>query len=134
MQLRVAQRGPCNAIPFPLDMRGDFAGGVDAGPADDRGISGEVGAGMIVTILGKRWKFRWVTRSEMPKAWGTCDAPDQPGKEIRIRKGQSEIDELDTVIHEVLHASDWHKSEEWVAEVAEDLARILIKLGWRRHG
>lgn len=89
---------------------------------------------MRITILGKRWRLRWVTRREMPASYGECDHPSMPGKEIRIRKGQSPFDELDTIIHELMHAADDSKHEDWVAQVATDVARVLHKLGYRREG
>ena len=85
---------------------------------------------MVVTILGKRWRFRF---SKLPRGTdGECDDPSTRGKELRIRKGLGEADTLETIIHEALHAADWHKNEPWVEEVARDLARLLWRLGYRR--
>ena len=86
---------------------------------------------MHVTILGKRWKLRF---TKLPRRTdGECDSPDDTGKEIRIRKTLGEADTLETIIHEALHAADWHKDEAWVEQVAADVARILWKLGYRRN-
>ena len=61
-----------------------------------------------------------------------ANAPVAPGKFIRIRRGQKPLDELDTIIHECLHATDWHKDESWVTEVSADIAAVLWKLGYRK--
>ena len=89
---------------------------------------------MRIRLLGKHYDLRFVTRlGNGGKGHdGTCDHPEKPGKRIRIRRGQHEFEELDTVIHECLHAADWHKDEQWVAEFASDLTEVLKKLGWRK--
>lgn len=87
----------------------------------------------MFTFLGKRWRFRWVGRKEICRdRFGECDAPSTKGKEIRVRENQSEKDELETLIHEGLHACDWHKDEEWISDAARDLARFVYAQGWRR--
>jgi hypothetical protein len=85
---------------------------------------------MHVTIFGKRYRLSFVRqRSDY---LGKCDPPAVRGKTIRIVKGLSEEETLDVIIHEILHAADWHKTEEWVDQVATDLAKILWRLGYRR--
>lgn len=64
---------------------------------------------------------------------GACDHPEKPAKRIRIVRGQEPREELDTIIHECLHATDWHKDEAWVTEVSTDIAAVLWKLGWRKQ-
>lgn len=39
---------------------------------------------------------------------------------------------LETIIHETLHACNWHASEELVETTARDIARFLWRLGYRR--
>ena len=39
---------------------------------------------------------------------------------------------LITAIHEALHASDWHASEETVDRISNDMGRSLWRLGYRR--
>jgi len=86
-----------------------------------------------IKILGKIWKFRRVPPIRDGKDWGACDPPFKLGKSIRIaRSAKGEI-ELDTLLHEMLHAADWTKDEEWVAEAARDIARVLCRLGYRRN-
>lgn len=38
---------------------------------------------------------------------------------------------LETVIHEALHACNWHKDEDNVTQTAHDIARFLWNLGYR---
>lgn len=84
-----------------------------------------------LTIRGK--SFRVIDGARLPKdICGECDPPDAPGKRIRIKRGLSEFDHLDTAIHEALHAAGWWADEEWVDEVATDIARLLTKLGYKR--
>lgn len=85
---------------------------------------------MLVTILGKRWRLR-----EVPNLAnrGDCDPPDKPNKEIRIWQGCKGEERLEVLVHECIHASHWPLSEEYVAKFAEDLARILYRLGYRQE-
>ena len=87
---------------------------------------------MLVTFLGKRWNLRFVPN--LGKNLGLCDAPDVKGKSILIQGGIKGEKLLDTLIHEALHACQWHLREETVDEAASDLARMLWKLGYRKVG
>lgn len=89
---------------------------------------------MRITILGKRWRLRWVNAKEMPESDGECDDASYVGKEIRIADWISGERLLDVLIHEMLHAADLTKDESWVEGVATDVARVLHKLGYRREG
>jgi hypothetical protein len=90
---------------------------------------------MHVTIFGKRWKLRF---TKLPpeeggyECHGECDPPETRNKEIRIEKRLGEKETLDVIIHEILHASDFYKTEDWIEPVASDIARILWRLGYRR--
>jgi hypothetical protein len=93
-----------------------------------------------VGILGKWWTLRFVPASELPKGKdgardcdGLCDKPTDKGKRILVYDKLSEEETLETVVHEVLHAADWWKDEEWIEHAANDLARILWRLGYRRR-
>ena len=35
----------------------------------------------------------------------------------------------EVLLHELLHAADWDKGEEWIAETGADLARMLVQAG-----
>lgn len=65
--------------------------------------------------------------------YGECDDPKTPGKQIRVRADLTDKLELDTLIHEMLHASAWEVlSEEFVTQTAHDVARVLWRLGYRK--
>ena len=95
---------------------------------------------MKITILGKTWKLKFVSflgyadeDKECP-ILGKCDDPESgPDRVILIKKGLASQEELDTVIHELLHAANFKQfSEEYVEELATDLTNVLWKLGWRK--
>ena len=88
--------------------------------------------GIIVTILGKQWELRFRRKLENNNC-GECDAPDMPRKQIRIRSGMREELELDTTIHELLHAAGWHIDEVFVNQFATDAAKVLMRLGWTKR-
>lgn len=86
---------------------------------------------MRVTILGKRWNFRRVNKLG-PKTYGECDPPDKFKKELRVLRRLYGQAEMETILHEMLHAADWTKDEAWIDEVASDIAKFLYKrLGYR---
>jgi hypothetical protein len=82
-----------------------------------------------VTIRGKRWRLK---REKIRGAYGTCDGPNEKGKSITIDPNISGQTELDTIIHECLHAAFWDMDEEAVSEVGTDMARILTRLGYKK--
>ena len=82
---------------------------------------------MRCKILDKFWD---IDLAPLRKDNGLCDPPWQKGKKIRIRSTLKGEKLLETIIHEILHAADWYKDEEWVVIVATDIARILTKLGY----
>lgn len=91
---------------------------------------------MQVTIRGKRFTMRWVTRLTDGKGnerRGDCDPPHETSKTIRIRKGLDEHEEFDTYIHELLHAGLWDLDEDVVERLATDIARTLWRLGYRKE-
>lgn len=47
---------------------------------------------------------------------------------ISIRPGLSPKKELEVLIHELLHAADWSKDEEWVEDVAFELVRFITQI------
>ena len=87
---------------------------------------------MRVKILNRYWELRFARIQG--KHWARCDPFDQPNKEIVIHHRLSPVHELEAVLHEAYHAAAWYQSEEFVEEVAHDLARILWRLGWRKTG
>jgi hypothetical protein len=85
---------------------------------------------MKISILGKKWNLKFV--NNLANNYGICDHPEEKNKTIKIQKGLNEEDELGTIIHECLHASDWSKDEEWVDQVSRDICKILLKMGYRK--
>lgn len=88
--------------------------------------------GIIVTILGKQWELIFRRKLENNHC-GECDSPDTARKQIRIRSGMREELELDTTIHELLHAAGWHIDEVFVEQFATDAAKVLTRLGWTKR-
>jgi len=87
---------------------------------------------MRIKVGNKYWNLVFI---ELDKnTGGECDSPDTKGKEIRISTDLQREEELEVVIHELLHASDWYKDEEWVEEIAQDISNILMRLGWKKDG
>jgi hypothetical protein len=76
-------------------------------------------------IRGGRWKIKWV--NNLGDNAGICDYVK---KEIRIAKGQSRESELDTVVHEILHAALPDADEIAVHTTANAIAQALFRLGY----
>lgn len=83
---------------------------------------------MFVTILGKRWRLRF---TPLKVKDGSCDPPDGSAKEIVVESRLKGRGKLDVLIHEMLHAANWHLDEAFVAQCASDMARVLWRLGYR---
>ena len=86
---------------------------------------------MHVSILGRRFEFKFVPFLGK-NVHGKCEDPKCANPIIRIKQGLSEEETLDAILHEIGHASDWHKTEEWINDFATDTAKILIRLGYRK--
>jgi hypothetical protein len=85
---------------------------------------------MRVQVRGKRYKLAF--KSLKNKNYlGLCDSPYEPNKQIVIDKELSGVLLLDTLVHELLHASCWDLSEESVESAASDIAAVLWRLGYR---
>lgn len=83
-----------------------------------------------ITIRGRRYRLIY---ARLPHdADGICDAPDTEGKRIRIRRSLRGRRELDTLIHEMLHAAMWDLDESAVHDTAHDIAAVLWRLGYRK--
>ena len=77
---------------------------------------------MRIKVGNKYWNLVFIELDE--NTGGECDSPDTKGKEIRISTDLQREEELEVVIHELLHASDWSKDEEWVEEIAQDISNV----------
>ena len=76
-----------------------------------------------------RGRYFTMTFERLPATHdGSCN---YEGREIKIRKTLRGERQLEVVIHELLHAAHWDLDESAVEETAEDLARVLWKLGYR---
>lgn len=78
-------------------------------------------------IAGEPWKLVYKSLRRR-KLCGLCDYDKRT---ITICTSLAGIDELDTIVHELLHACQGYASEDHVAEVATTLANILWRLGYR---
>jgi hypothetical protein len=79
------------------------------------------------TIKGKEWQIN------IPDGFletGNAGECDYSKRVIDIRSGQ--LDELDTTIHEFLHAYDKGMSHPKIKSFSRQLACLLSSLGWRR--
>ena len=87
---------------------------------------------MRIRILRRMWEVLFVSRRDMPTNDGECLIPPAARcKTIRVYNALTGERKLDVIIHEMLHAADWHKDEEWVESVASDIARALWRMGYR---
>lgn len=83
---------------------------------------------MTFTFNGRRYTFR-ITKSRLVD--GSCSPPDGRSKEIVVRGALRGEHRLDSLIHEMLHASCWDLAEETVERTATEIARALWRLGYR---
>ena len=49
---------------------------------------------------------------------------------VSVRPGLPPRKRLEVIIHEILHAADWSKDEEWVEETGRDIAGALHSIGY----
>ncbi len=88
---------------------------------------------MRIKVFGRIWNLDFVHPSVLPEEDDAdCDVPITPGrsipnKTIRINEELKGEHLLDTLIHELFHASQPHLNEEFVNTVATDIARCV----WR---
>lgn len=88
-----------------------------------------------VTVAGKRWSLLFSTTKELSllrDAWGFTTDPTGKGRCIVLRKSLAGKQLMETVVHEVLHASAWPIDEDTVERYAADVTRILWRLGFRQ--
>lgn len=85
---------------------------------------------MRVKLFGR---YYTLVRVYMKHNEGLCDAPDTPGKKIRICTTSKNKGELETLLHEMLHACDFYKDEAWVKTAANDMANVLWRMGYRKQ-
>jgi hypothetical protein len=88
---------------------------------------------LTATLRGTRWKFK--DASNIPKDAleegpldGLCDYDK---KTLYVPMEPKGLEDLDTIIHEVVHAILPDLSEECVRESSSAIARILHRFGYR---
>ena len=81
------------------------------------------------TFRNKRWKIL----DAPPDTGGECQAPWMSRRMMNIPAHGEALKDLDTIIHESLHACLWDLDEEAISESAADVARLLWRLGWRKE-
>jgi hypothetical protein len=84
---------------------------------------------VIFRLLGKRWRLEQVPAESLPGHDGECEFGPRV---VRVVDSLGPKTALETVLHELLHASDSEWSEKRVASVARSMASVLWRLGWRR--
>ena len=63
---------------------------------------------------------------------GSCDQPNGGKPTLMITADLTTKNGFTTLIHECLHASSFHTSEDVVDRTAVDVGRLLWRLGYRR--
>lgn len=76
-----------------------------------------------------RDKYFRLEFDRLKTADGLCSMADRT---IKIRKSLRGERQLDVIIHELLHGCHWDLDEQAITETAEDVARVLWRLGYRR--
>jgi hypothetical protein len=83
-----------------------------------------------ITLRNKRYLLKQVPY--MGDAIGHCSDPSDVNKTIRLKSGLKGEEELEVLIHEMLHACFWDIAEESIDEAGVDIARVLWRLGYRK--
>lgn len=87
---------------------------------------------MRIRVNGDSWELRFrkkVIDDDRREVDGLCI---HESRKILVRSHQEPDDELETIVHELLHASDWRASEEAVTLQAQEIATVLTRLGYKR--
>lgn len=84
---------------------------------------------MKVRIRGKQWTIK---RVRLQSARGLCDHPEEPRRAIKVSSELQGEEELEVLIHEMLHAGLWDLDESVVETLGEDLAAALWRMGYRK--
>ncbi len=91
---------------------------------------------MRIRLLNKFWELCFLKlgryRVDGSPIRGSCDPPDAKNKKILIDETLHGKELLEVLLHEMGHACDWPRSEEYITQQAEDMANVLWRLGYRR--
>lgn len=82
---------------------------------------------MRVKVCGKTWNLFFRPCNDKERGWCKIES-----REMVVDDRCRPKTMLRVLLHELLHASDWTKDEEWVDEVSTDIANILWRLGYRK--
>ena len=89
---------------------------------------------MRVRVLNKPWSIAlapYVGGARTPRHpkgdMGSCSDPEHAPRRIKVRSDLRGKRLLDTLIHELTHAANFHVSEEFVSEFASDVAHVLTR-------
>ena len=82
------------------------------------------------TFNGRKYKIEMSGNLD-----GWCDQYKMGDNQryITIMAKEGTRNELETIVHESLHACNWRASEQSVEMTAHDIARFLWRLGYRVH-
>lgn len=81
------------------------------------------------TFRGKRW---YMLKRKPYNADGICHHPKTVHRGMWIPQEGKTVENLDTILHEGIHACHFDLDEDSVKETARDVARLLWRLGWRK--
>ena len=81
-----------------------------------------------IRLNGEPWMLLYTKHKK--GVWGQCHHDQQMIEISRRAKGRLE---LDTLIHEMIHATNPWLTEEVVNETATNIAAVLWKLGYRKQ-
>lgn len=64
---------------------------------------------------------------------GECSSPDDKPRIVTVDSRVTGEEELDVILHELLHAAAWEVlGEDFVNSTATGIARLLYRLGYRK--
>jgi len=86
---------------------------------------------MNIVIMGKRFSLEYTNQMPDADTDGLCDSPTTIGKKIKVRRSLEDLRRLEIEIHEMTHAADWYKDEEWIDQFAKDISAALWRIGYR---
>lgn len=85
-------------------------------------------------VQGIKYKVYFVKPNEnyYGEVHGLCDNPEEENAKIYINPYLTQKSELNTIIHEMVHAFFWDKTEKEVYKFANTVTALLYRQGWRR--
>jgi hypothetical protein len=91
----------------------------------------------FLAIQGRRWTFKRplkIVESNGDETWGYCTNPIKKRKTIAVSQECDDWRELNTLVHEVIHAGAYDQLKEtYVATTANNVSHSLWDSGYRRQ-